>query len=1098
MANFYPGKQSDGGCMLIAPAINPGDTIVLKASDNPRSYFYISELHGTAANPITIVNEGGPVIVSFSLEHCTYVKIIGTSSNGYGFASGTLGIQGRSANIEATNIDIDGGDFGIWLKNEANCDPTLQYPNWFIDHIDIHHCRIRNIRYEGIYGGSTDPNALWLDRNAIVCNGVPATQGQYKPTRMGNIHIHHNIFDKTGRAAIQLSGAELGMSEIDNNIITNSGLEISDGQGNGINIGLYSKVYVHDNDIDYTYVWGIASLGGTDVRIENNRINHSGLLPASATRDGLTHSLAWPWAIIVSTRNTIPVQNTSFVIKNNLIGSKGSAQSYDIEVDDNYGNYPNFNRNNVIYGNTLMSGGPAVISVTNGITYSTSSTGVLKVGTGEYMVLYIDNSGSLYACGNNIGIRGTNNTGVAGIPSLCVQEFGPMPKFYKAYGGLHDGAAIDVNGNVWHVGENGTSGMAGIGNTNTQLYTTKISVDNLGNTFSGIIDLASFFTNSSGGWVAVKSDGTVWIWGKCTEGFQGDGTDGSVQLRPIQVPMPSGKKAIQVVAGYQIIVRCTDGTVWAWGGGGCDDYQHAFGSVCSGTSWKTPQQVSGVTGAIGIAGGRNWNWAWSSNKVWYWGLRDYAGIGSSGTPWGVAQDITSSFPLALPLKDVVTNSAGTHIIDANGALWGSGNTAEGEIGDGTTSNMAAQNYFWNFTALVVNEWRRVVPTRNDFVKIYGASPYTYYSYFETADGQLYFCGRNKSGVAGNGEVSGDWVYGGIDSSYPNSWDKPTAVPVDPFSLLGNIFKPSPYCVLNPTGSPCNNYVIPPNLPPTVNAGNDVSITGNKASLSGSGSAASGRNISKYTWSQISGPSNAYMLGICSKDLVVKNLLNGIYTFRLTVTDNLASESYDDVNVLVNVVSTTTTTTTTTLPVTTTTTTTTTTRPVTTTTSSTTTTTTNANVAPTVDAGVDKVVILPINSVVLNGVAVDDGYISSYLWTRVSGSTSSIIVNPTQSTTTINNLVWGTYQFKLTAVDNKGVSSSDLVNVIVRKSIKTISNNYSTKKLTITFSDNSTKTISTTIVKSISWDQWSPIDDVSHSLVIVYNDGTSEIYSIPVV
>ena len=402
---------------------NPGDTIVLRASDNPRSYFYMAEVHGTADQPITIINEGGQVQVSFDIEHCTHIKILGTgSADTYGFVSTGCSLHGRVSDIEVSNIDIDGGAFGFWIKNEASCDPSLQYPNWYINNIEVHHCRVRNITYEGMYCGSTDPNALWLDRNPIVCNGVPATQGQYKPTRLGNFKIHHNIFDKTGRAAIQLSDAELGISEIYNNTITNAGLEISDGQGNGINIGLYSKVYIHDNNIDYTYVWGIASLGGTYVRIENNTINHSGFLPASATRDGLDHSLVWPWAIIVSPRNTIPVENTTFIIKNNRTGSRGSLQTFDISVDDNGGNYPNrYNTDNIICGNTkLADNSPSDIDVTPGIVYTTNCVGNTPPTANA------GNNQSIQAPASSVTLNGTGSDSDGTISSYAwTQVSGP-------------------------------------------------------------------------------------------------------------------------------------------------------------------------------------------------------------------------------------------------------------------------------------------------------------------------------------------------------------------------------------------------------------------------------------------------------------------------------------------------------------------------------------------------------------------------------------------------------------------------------------------------------------------------------------------------
>ena len=59
----------------------------------------------------------------------------------------------------------------------------------------------------------------------------------------------------------------------------------------------------------------------------------------------------------------------------------------------------------------------------------------------------------------------------------------------------------------------------------------------------------------------------------------------------------------------------------------------------------------------------------------------------------------------------------------------------------------------------------------------------------------------------------------------------------------------------------------------------------------------------------------------------------------------------------------------------------------------------------------------------------DGTIASYLWTKVSGPAATI-ANASGSSTAINNLVEGTYVFKLKVTDNDGASSQDQVTVTV--------------------------------------------------------------------
>ncbi len=93
-----------------------------------------------------------------------------------------------------------------------------------------------------------------------------------------------------------------------------------------------------------------------------------------------------------------------------------------------------------------------------------------------------------------------------------------------------------------------------------------------------------------------------------------------------------------------------------------------------------------------------------------------------------------------------------------------------------------------------------------------------------------------------------------------------------------------------------------------------------------------------------------------------------------------------------------------------------------------------NLPPAVDAGVNQVITLPTNSVSVTGTATDSGTIVSTLWTQVSGPSTASIINPILLTTTISNLVVGTYVFRLTATDNQGASSSDSVTIIVNAAV----------------------------------------------------------------
>ncbi len=98
----------------------------------------------------------------------------------------------------------------------------------------------------------------------------------------------------------------------------------------------------------------------------------------------------------------------------------------------------------------------------------------------------------------------------------------------------------------------------------------------------------------------------------------------------------------------------------------------------------------------------------------------------------------------------------------------------------------------------------------------------------------------------------------------------------------------------------------------------------------------------------------------------------------------------------------------------------------------------ANQPPTANAGTDKTITLPTNSVTLNGSGTDpDGSIVSYTWSKVSGGAATI-TSPASASTTITGLVQGSYTFRLTVVDNSGASASDDVVVVVNAALPAIS------------------------------------------------------------
>ncbi len=87
-------------------------------------------------------------------------------------------------------------------------------------------------------------------------------------------------------------------------------------------------------------------------------------------------------------------------------------------------------------------------------------------------------------------------------------------------------------------------------------------------------------------------------------------------------------------------------------------------------------------------------------------------------------------------------------------------------------------------------------------------------------------------------------------------------------------------------------------PPTANAGEDINITlpVNTTQLAGSGT--DDGTIVSYSWTKISGPAVFSISNNTIANPIVSNLLEGTYTFQLTVTDNQGATGTDEINVIV--------------------------------------------------------------------------------------------------------------------------------------------------------------------------------------------------------
>ena len=189
-----------------------------------------------------------------------------------------------------------------------------------------------------------------------------------------------------------------------------------------------------------------------------------------------------------------------------------------------------------------------------------------------------------------------------------------------------------------------------------------------------------------------------------------------------------------------------------------------------------------------------------------------------------------------------------------------------------------------------------------------------------------------------------------------------------------------------------------NVAPVANAGSNqtIQLPASTASLSGAASSDVDGTITGWAWTQVSGPNTATWSATNTSNCSVSGLVAGTYTFRLTVTDNSGASNAATVTVTV---------------------------------------TAAPNVLPVANAGGNKVITLPTNSVLLDGRGSSDadGSIIRYLWQQVSGPGTSTFSATNTSTVTVSALVLGTYTYRLTVTDNSGGTNATTVTVTVNAS-----------------------------------------------------------------
>ena len=170
-------------------------------------------------------------------------------------------------------------------------------------------------------------------------------------------------------------------------------------------------------------------------------------------------------------------------------------------------------------------------------------------------------------------------------------------------------------------GENG-GGQLGLGDTTERHSPVPITVDSNNQPFNNIFSISTGSCHTA----AIKSDGTLWTWGCNPSGQLGLG-DTDLRLAPTKVGNNNDWVAVDAGCGFNTVALKSDGTLWVWG---LNDYgQLGLGDY---DERHSPVKLGNDTNWVAIALGCVHTLALKSDgSLWAWGRNDSGQLGDGTT-----------------------------------------------------------------------------------------------------------------------------------------------------------------------------------------------------------------------------------------------------------------------------------------------------------------------------------------------------------------------------------------------------------------------------------------------------------------------------------
>tara|TARA_B100001109_G_scaffold168640_1_gene137566 strand:- start:5628 stop:8588 length:2961 start_codon:yes stop_codon:yes gene_type:complete len=296
-------------------------------------------------------------------------------------------------------------------------------------------------------------------------------------------------------------------------------------------------------------------------------------------------------------------------------------------------------------------------------------------------------------------------------------------------GGQHTPLAVKSDGTLWSWGR-GHKGQLGQNHVNSRSSPIQIP----GTTWR---ETGSIYGNGSSHSNAIKSDGTLWAWGENTMGVLGQNSRTSYSS-PVQVGSSTNWQSASANGNMYQYATKTDGTFWSWGANYRGILGHSEGSVryssptqLPGTNWGDPE-----AGKFAISQNYTAAAIKTDGTLWMWGENQHGSLGQNNHQEASG---SRSSPIQVPgttWKSIAFNSgSAVSATKTDGTLWGWGDNGNGDLGLNNKTTYSSP------TQVPGTTWDRVWPAQSGSTRA------------SKTDGTLWAWGSGSVGGWGPGKYS---------------------------------------------------------------------------------------------------------------------------------------------------------------------------------------------------------------------------------------------------------------------------------------------------------------------------------------------------------